>query len=214
MRSSSGDPPIEHGDRRSQRRRHRTSASPSPAHSRSQPPKLIRAQSRYSCSPADSWRGSDSNLHRATSPSPSCYYRRDSPSSMRWRHCRDRSPYPQNHSLPYRHRRASRDHSLSPRDCSPFHRVALRSRGTDLRPKGPDAHPGVVLCPPDLRGHARTVLDTALDLGLFCSNLESQAELKKTEDKLHLQWPPIKATQRVVDHTLGIYQHGQQPQGL
>ena len=47
--------------------------------------------------------------------------------------------------------------------------------------------------------------------GPFHSNLESQAELKKTEEKFHLQWPPIKATQRVVDRTLGLYQHGQQP---
>ena len=47
--------------------------------------------------------------------------------------------------------------------------------------------------------------------GPFRSNLESQVELKKTEDKLHLQWPPIKATQRVVDRTLGLHQHGQQP---
>ena len=47
--------------------------------------------------------------------------------------------------------------------------------------------------------------------GPFCSNLESQAELTRTEEKLHLQWPPIKATQRVVDRTLGLYQHGQQP---
>ena len=43
------------------------------------------------------------------------------------------------------------------------------------------------------------------------SDLESQAELKKTEEELHLQWLPIKTTQRVVDQTLCIYQHGQQP---
>ena len=47
--------------------------------------------------------------------------------------------------------------------------------------------------------------------GQFLSNLESQAELKRTEEKLHLQWPPFKATQRVVDRTLGLYQHEQQP---
>ena len=47
--------------------------------------------------------------------------------------------------------------------------------------------------------------------GPFRSNLESQAELKKTEEKLHVQWPPIKVTQWVVDRTLGLYQHGQQP---
>ena len=42
------------------------------------------------------------------------------------------------------------------------------------------------------------------------SNLESQVDLKRTEDKLYLQWPPTKATQRVVDRTLGLYQQGQQ----
>ena len=30
--------------------------------------------------------------------------------------------------------------------------------------------------------------------GPFCSNLEPQVELKRTEDKLYLQWPPTKAT--------------------
>ena len=54
--------------------------------------------------------------------------------------------------------------------------------------------------------HSRTKSE-----GPFHSNLESQAELKRTEEKLHLQWPPIKGTQRVVDPTLGLYQHGQQP---
>ena len=47
--------------------------------------------------------------------------------------------------------------------------------------------------------------------GPFRSNLEAQPELKKKQDKLHLQWPPIKETQRVVNRTLGLYQHGQQP---
>ena len=47
--------------------------------------------------------------------------------------------------------------------------------------------------------------------GHFHINLEKQPELKKTQDKLHLQWPPIKETQRVVNRTLGYYQHGQQP---
>ena len=47
--------------------------------------------------------------------------------------------------------------------------------------------------------------------GPFRSNLEPQAEHQKTEEKLHQQWPPIKATQRDVDRTWGLYQHGQQP---
>ena len=47
--------------------------------------------------------------------------------------------------------------------------------------------------------------------GPFHSNLETQPELKKKQDKLLLQWPPIQETQRVVDVTLGLYQHGQQP---
>ena len=47
--------------------------------------------------------------------------------------------------------------------------------------------------------------------GPFCSNLEAKSELKKKQDKLHQQWPPIKETQRVVNRTLGLYQHGQQP---
>ena len=46
--------------------------------------------------------------------------------------------------------------------------------------------------------------------GPFHSNLEKQPELKKKQDKLHLQWPPIKETQQVVNRTLGLYQHGQQ----
>ena len=45
----------------------------------------------------------------------------------------------------------------------------------------------------------------------FHSNLEKLHELKK-QDKLHLQWPPIKETQRVISRTLGLDQHGQQPQ--
>ena len=47
--------------------------------------------------------------------------------------------------------------------------------------------------------------------GPFRSNLEAQPELKKKQEKLHLQWPPIKENQCVVDRTLGPYQHGQQP---
>ena len=47
--------------------------------------------------------------------------------------------------------------------------------------------------------------------GLFCSNLEAQSELKKKQKKLHLHWPQIKDTQRVMNRTLGLYQHGQQP---
>ena len=47
--------------------------------------------------------------------------------------------------------------------------------------------------------------------GPFRSNLEAQRELKKKQEKLHLQWPPIQATKRVVDRTLGLYQQGQQP---
>ena len=40
--------------------------------------------------------------------------------------------------------------------------------------------------------------------GPFHSQLDKQ-------DKLHLQWPPIKGTQWVVNRTLGLYQNGQQP---
>ena len=53
---------------------------------------------------------------------------------------------------------------------------------------------------------ARTKTD-----GPFHSNLEAQPELKKKQEKLHLQWPHIKETQWVVNRTLGFYQHGQQP---
>ena len=31
------------------------------------------------------------------------------------------------------------------------------------------------------------------------------------EEKLHIQWPPIKDTKRVLDTTVGLYQHGPQP---
>ena len=47
--------------------------------------------------------------------------------------------------------------------------------------------------------------------GPFHSNLEKQPALKKKQDNLHLQWPPIKESQRVVNRTLGLYQRGQQP---
>ena len=47
--------------------------------------------------------------------------------------------------------------------------------------------------------------------GPFHSNQETQPKLKKKQDKLHLQWPHIKKTQRVVDRALGLYQHVQQP---
>ena len=47
--------------------------------------------------------------------------------------------------------------------------------------------------------------------GPFCSSLETQPELKKKQEKLHLQWPLIQATKPVVDRTLGLFQHGQQP---
>ena len=47
--------------------------------------------------------------------------------------------------------------------------------------------------------------------GPFRSNLETKSELKKKQDKLHQQCPPIKETQHVVNRTLGLYQHGQQP---
>ena len=47
--------------------------------------------------------------------------------------------------------------------------------------------------------------------GLYKSNPESKAELKRTEEKLHIQWPVIKASKSAVDWTLGLYQHGQQP---
>ena len=50
--------------------------------------------------------------------------------------------------------------------------------------------------------------------GSFRSSLEAQPELKKKQEKqerLHLQWSPIQETKHVVDRTLGLYQHGQQP---
>ena len=47
--------------------------------------------------------------------------------------------------------------------------------------------------------------------GPFHSHLERKSEFKKKQDKLHLQWPPIKETKRIIDRTLGLYQHGPQP---
>ena len=47
--------------------------------------------------------------------------------------------------------------------------------------------------------------------GPYKSNLETKAELKRTEEKLHILWPVIKASKRAVDRMLGLYQHGQQP---
>ena len=47
--------------------------------------------------------------------------------------------------------------------------------------------------------------------GPFHSHLERKSEFKKKHDKLLLQWTPIKETKRVIDRTLGLYQHGPQP---
>ena len=47
--------------------------------------------------------------------------------------------------------------------------------------------------------------------GPYKSNLETKAELKRTEKKLHILWPVIKASKRAVDQTLGLYQQDQQP---
>ena len=47
--------------------------------------------------------------------------------------------------------------------------------------------------------------------GPYKSNLQSQAQLKRTEEKLHIQWPVIKTSKRAVGRMLGLYQHGQQP---
>ena len=47
--------------------------------------------------------------------------------------------------------------------------------------------------------------------GPFHSHLERESQFKKKQDKLHLQWPPIKETKWVKDRTLGLYQHGPQP---
>ena len=47
--------------------------------------------------------------------------------------------------------------------------------------------------------------------GPFHGHLERKPEFKKKQDKLHLQWPPIKETKLVIDRTLGLYQHGPQP---
>ena len=45
----------------------------------------------------------------------------------------------------------------------------------------------------------------------YQSNLESKAELKRTKEELHIQWPVIKASKRAVHRMLRLYQHGQQP---
>ena len=45
----------------------------------------------------------------------------------------------------------------------------------------------------------------------YPSELAATDELKKKQDKIHLQWPPLKDNNKVNQRTLGLYQHGPQP---
>ena len=47
--------------------------------------------------------------------------------------------------------------------------------------------------------------------GPYPSQLPATDELKKKQDKVHLQWPPLKDNSKVIHRTLGLYQHGPQP---
>ena len=47
--------------------------------------------------------------------------------------------------------------------------------------------------------------------GPYPSQLAATDELKKKQDKIHLQWPPLKDNNKVIQRTLGLYQHGPQP---
>ena len=47
--------------------------------------------------------------------------------------------------------------------------------------------------------------------GPYPSQLAATDELKKKQDKVHLQWPPLKDNSKVIHRTLGLYQHGPQP---
>ena len=45
----------------------------------------------------------------------------------------------------------------------------------------------------------------------YPSELAATDELKKKQDKIHLQWPPLKDNNKVIQRTLDLYQHGPQP---
>ena len=45
----------------------------------------------------------------------------------------------------------------------------------------------------------------------FPSGLAVSEELKKKQEKIHLQWPPQKDHDRVIKRTLALYQHGPLP---
>ena len=47
--------------------------------------------------------------------------------------------------------------------------------------------------------------------GPYMSDLAATDELKKKQDKIHLQGPPLKTNNKVIQHTLSLYQHGLQP---
>ena len=47
--------------------------------------------------------------------------------------------------------------------------------------------------------------------GPYMSDLTATDELKKKQDKIHLQWPPLKTHNKVIQRTLSLYQHGPQP---
>ena len=50
--------------------------------------------------------------------------------------------------------------------------------------------------------------------GPYPSRLTATDELKKKQDKIHLQWPPLKDNNKVIQRTLGLYQHGPQPKSV
>ena len=47
--------------------------------------------------------------------------------------------------------------------------------------------------------------------GPYSSFLAATDELKKKQDKIHYQWPPLKTHNKVIQRTLSLYQHGPQP---
>ena len=53
---------------------------------------------------------------------------------------------------------------------------------------------------------SRPKTDEPFPCGLTTSN-----EMKKKQDKLHLQWPPQSVHKKVIDRTLALYQHGPPP---
>ena len=47
--------------------------------------------------------------------------------------------------------------------------------------------------------------------GTYSSFFAATDELKKKQDKIHLQWPPLQTHNKVIKRTLSLYQHGPQP---